>query len=476
MNKQTSIVPSYKRNTGPVTRAKAATLASHSRIPLPRPALLPDKKQMKGRRTKRMASDENNHTVSNVVVSQNKKRAVLNDVSNVCCENSYRNCTDLVKMQAKACTQQVRSDQFKPKARSNYKDLKFNPATSGFALFHDDANTGKHEVHVSEDLNDHGSSFSSAALDGPIVCTSKREGYTLDVKAILSEDEDSLKCLVIQDIDLDFSNPQTCSLYANDIYANLRASELILRPSSTFMETLQREITQTMRGILIDWLVEVAEEYRLVPDTLYLSVYVIDSFLSKNFIERQRLQLLGIACMLIASKYEEICAPRVEEFCYITDNTYTKEDVLKMEIQVLKYLDFRLSVPTVKTFLRRFLRAAQTSYSVSSLPLGYIANYLSELTLVEYRFLKFLPSVIAASAVFLAIWTLDQPNQPWNSTLEHYTSYKPLDIKSAVLQMHDLQQNSATSALVAVREKYLQEKYEGVATRVSPKLPDSLFF
>lgn len=93
------------------------------------------------------------------------------------------------------------------------------------------------------------------------------------------------------------------------------------------MEAMQKDITPSMRGILIDWLVEVAEEYKLVPDTLYLTVAYIDRFLSCNTVTRQRLQLLGVSCMLIASKYEEICAPQVEEFCYITDNTYRREEV-----------------------------------------------------------------------------------------------------------------------------------------------------
>ncbi|KAL5660785.1 hypothetical protein ACJX0J_027910, partial [Zea mays] len=64
----------------------------------------------------------------------------------------------------------------------------------------------------------------------------------------------------------------------------------------------------------------------LVPDTLYLAVYLVDRFLSRNYIERQRLQLLGITSMLLASKYEEICAPRLEEFCFTTDNIYTKAE------------------------------------------------------------------------------------------------------------------------------------------------------
>jgi len=58
--------------------------------------------------------------------------------------------------------------------------------------------------------------------------------------------------------------------------------------------------------------------------------------------------------MLIASKYEEIYAPQVDEFCYITDNTYRREDVLAMERTVLDALNFELTQPTTKTFLRRY--------------------------------------------------------------------------------------------------------------------------
>ncbi|KAK3010872.1 hypothetical protein RJ639_012090, partial [Escallonia herrerae] len=277
------------------------------------------------------------------------------------------------------------------------------------------------------------------------------------------------------DIDSDHKDPQLCSLYAPDIYSNLRAAELMRRPQSNFMEMVQRDVTQSMRGILVDWLVEVCEEYKLVPDTLYLTVYLIDLFLSEYYIERQKLQLLGITCMLIASKYEEICAPHIEEFCFITDNTYTKEEVLTMESQVLNNLGFRIAAPTAKSFLRRFLRAAQACYKSPSLELEFLANYLAELTLIDYFFLKCIPSIVAASAVFLARWTLDQSGHPWNPTLEHYTRYKANDLKSTVLALQGLQSNTSGCPLNAVRAKYRQDKFKSVAALPSPKLLETLF-
>ncbi|KAJ4834891.1 Cyclin-A2-3, partial [Turnera subulata] len=124
---------------------------------------------------------------------------------------------------------------------------------------------------------------------------------------------------------------------------------------------------------------------------------------------------------------------------------------------------------------RRFLRAAQASYKIPSYELEYLADYLAELTLIEYSFLTFLPSVIAASAVFLARWTLDPKNHPWNSTLEHYTSYVTSDLKAAVLALQDLQLNANGCPLNAIRMKYRQEKFKSVAALSSPKLPETLF-
>ncbi|KAI3823733.1 hypothetical protein L1987_05173 [Smallanthus sonchifolius] len=273
----------------------------------------------------------------------------------------------------------------------------------------------------------------------------------------------------IIDIDSKHKDPRMCSLYAAEIYNNLRVAEVCLavdlpnpsllkwRPSVNYMKTVQRDITQEMRGILIDWLVEVCEEYRLGVETFYLTVTLIDRYLSKMYIEKQRLQLLGITCMLIASKYEDITAPRVEDFCFITDGTYTRKEVLDMEHEVLDALGFHLSVPTVNKFLRRFILAAQSSYKVPVVELEYLAKYLAELTLIEYGFLKFLPSLIAASAVFLAKWTLDQIEHPWNPTLEHYTNYKASELKPTVLAMQDMQLNNGAS-LQAIRQKYRQKQ------------------
>ncbi|KAJ6327503.1 hypothetical protein OIU78_014384 [Salix suchowensis] len=444
---------------GPITRA-AALRASGTMPPL-KASTKQDRKRNLRTNLKRAALDENSTSRPD---NQWKRRAVLRDVANVCCENSYTSCFSATKIQAKVAKQakRVQLDVSKVK-REPYSEV-VSSTTSEKDVPSQPSGTG--EFSTDDPLLPN---LCSIVPFHPHHSPKKAEKCSLSENWKASSDPEFI------DIDSDHKEPQLCSLYAADIYSNLRVAELARRSLPTFMETVQQDITQIMRGILVDWLVEVSEEYKLVPDTLYLTVHLIDWFLSQNYIDRHRLQLLGITCMLIASKYEEICSPHVEEFCFITDNTYTSMEVLRMETQVLNFFGFQIIAPTAKTFLRRFLRAAQASYRNPSYELKYLADYLAELTLVDYSFLKFLPSVIAASSVFLARWTLDRTNHPWSPTLEHYTSYKASDLKTTVLALQGLQLNTSGCPLNAVRMKYRQPKFKSVAALSSPKLLETLF-
>ncbi|KAK6115977.1 hypothetical protein DH2020_008246 [Rehmannia glutinosa] len=260
-------------------------------------------------------------------------------------------------------------------------------------------------------------------------------------------------------------DPQMCGAYVSDIYDYLHNME---KAVVRLLEKIQKDVTSNMRGVLIDWLVEVAEEYKLLSDTLYLTVSYIDRFLSMNAINRHRLQLLGVSSMLIASKYEEISPPHVEDFCYITDNTYTKEEVVKMEADVLKSLRFEMGNPTVKTFLRKFTRIAQDDSEHSSLQLEFLGYYLAELSLLDYVCVKFLPSLVAASVIFLARFTLQPKRHPWSSALQRQMGYKAADLKECVCILHDLQLSKRGGSLVAVRDKYKQHKFKCVSMISSP--------
>ena len=108
-------------------------------------------------------------------------------------------------------------------------------------------------------------------------------------------------------------------------------------PDTEYMNH-QKDINQSMREILIDWLIEVHLKFGLLQETLFLTVNLIDRFLSTTSVNRNKLQLVGVTAMLIASKYEEIYPPIVSDFVYITDNAYTKEEILAMEEHMLMAL------------------------------------------------------------------------------------------------------------------------------------------
>ncbi|VAH03766.1 cyclin-A1-4-like isoform X1 [Triticum dicoccoides] len=281
----------------------------------------------------------------------------------------------------------------------------------------------------------------------------------------------------IFEIETHCKDPELCSTLTCDIYKHLREAETKKRPSPDFLETTQKDIDASMRAVLIDWLVEVTEEYRLVPETLYLTVSYIDRYLSSKEINRDKLQLLGVACLLIAAKYEEICPPQVEELCYITDNTYIKDEVLRMEASILGCLKFEMTAPTGKCFLRRFLHAAQVCHEGPALHLEFLASYITELSLLEYSLLCHVPSLIAASSIFLANFILKPTKNPWqNTTLSYHTQYKPSTLRDCVKVLHRLFCFGLGSNLPAIREKYSQHKYKFVAKKYCPPSIPADFF
>lgn len=263
-----------------------------------------------------------------------------------------------------------------------------------------------------------------------------------------------------------------------EIYNSLRTLEMEenRRPMVDYIEKIQKELTAIMRGVLVDWLVEVAEEYKLLSDTLHLSISCIDRALSIIPVSTSKIQLLGVSSMLIASKYEEISAPSVEEFCLVTDKAYDKAEVVSMEADVLKALNFELGSPTVKTFLRMFTRVACENKKASSLQFEFMSYYLAELSLLEYYCLKFLPSLVAASVVFLARFIIWPDLQPWTLALYKCSQYQSVELKECVLVLHDLYMSRRGGSFQAVREKYRQHEFKHVANLPAPPLlPNNLF-
>lgn len=256
--------------------------------------------------------------------------------------------------------------------------------------------------------------------------------------------------------------------YQEDILLYLREAEKRHRPKPLYMKK-QPDINQSMRTILVDWLVEVCEEYRLQNETLCLAISYIDRFLSFMSVVRAKLQLVGTAAMFIAAKYEEIYPPDVGEFVYITDDTYTKTQVLRMEQLILKVLGFDLSVPTTLVFTSVYGVMNDVPDKVK-----YMCMYLCELSLLDADpYLTYLPSKIAAGALALSRYALDLPI--WSRMLENNVGYRLEELRDIVLDLSKTHARAESMAQQAIQEKFKANKYMQVATIPATELSEETF-
>ncbi|XP_071990525.1 cyclin-A1 [Engystomops pustulosus] len=263
------------------------------------------------------------------------------------------------------------------------------------------------------------------------------------------------------------TDPDVAALaeYIDEIHRYLRQAEVKHRPKPYYMRK-QPDITSAMRTILVDWLAEVREEYKLRNETLFLAINYLDRFLSCMSVLRGKLQLVGTAAILLASKYEEIYPPDVDEFVYITDDTYTKKQLLRMEHLLLKVLAFDLTVPTINQFLLQYIHKHNGGTKAE-----HLAMYVSELTLLhDEHFLKYLPSVTAAAAYGLANYTINKVF--WPETLQAFTGYSLSDLAPCLVDLHRACLSAPHQAQQAIREKYKSPKYMQVSlVTLPPTLP-----
>lgn len=167
-------------------------------------------------------------------------------------------------------------------------------------------------------------------------------------------------------------------------------------PNPHYMEN-QRDLAWKMRGVLMDWLIQVHVRFRLLPETLFLCANLIDRFLSSRIVSLAKLQLVGVTCLFIASKFEEIISPAVSNFLLCADSTYTESEILQAERYILKTLDWNLSYPNPVHYLRRVSKADGYDVKVRTL-----AKYLLEISCLEWRLIAAPPSLMAAASVWFS--------------------------------------------------------------------------
>ena len=248
-------------------------------------------------------------------------------------------------------------------------------------------------------------------------------------------------------------DPQVNNEYLLEMYQNLIQEEKKIKSLFGYMKN-QTDMNEKMRAILIDWIIDVHFKFKLKAETLFLTVWLIDKYLSLKKIKRNKLQLIGVTCMLIACKYEEIYSPEVFDFVYITENSYEKKDIIELEMEILVLLDFNVTVPTSNSFYE--IISSSLSFSTQEFFLG---KYLLELFLLDYRSLKYKASEIANTVCFIIVThrrnnDLTYLNETANEFMYNYTNNEMM-YKDCCRDISFLLEYLDSTQLLSVKKKYL---------------------
>ncbi|RWS13150.1 G2/mitotic-specific cyclin-B-like protein [Dinothrombium tinctorium] len=249
----------------------------------------------------------------------------------------------------------------------------------------------------------------------------------------------------------DVNNVLLTPEYVNDIYEYLRYLESKQTVKQNFL-VIQKEMTARMRSVLIDWIINVHYQFRLLPETLYLGISIMDRFFQKESVNKNKIQLVGVTAFFIASKFEEIYPPDIKDFVVICDQLYHKRDILKMEMVILKALKFELGRPLPLHFLRRNSKAAHADSRIHTM-----AKYLMELTLVEYECAHWKPSLLAAVALYVTLRMIGD-GYTWTPTLEYYSNYSEKQLIPYAAQLCKVILKSEKSKFQTCRKKYSSAK------------------
>lgn len=265
------------------------------------------------------------------------------------------------------------------------------------------------------------------------------------------------------DVDVDNrDDEQQATEYVVDLYKHYKSVEANW-PVEAYIE-FQQDINAKMRAVLVDWLVEVHLKFKMLQPTLYLTVQIIDRYLSSKQIHRKKLQLLGVSALFVACKYEEIYPPEVADFTYITDHAYAAEEVLDMEMKILLELDWKITAPNSHLWIERLCAVSRASSRVK-----HRAEYYSQRTLQEYALLEFKPSLIASAAVHLSLVAEARENRDhrecWPLPCEHLSGYTSLEIYACAkaISFHVNGGVDSKRRLVACKKKFSRHDFAEVS-------------
>lgn len=265
-------------------------------------------------------------------------------------------------------------------------------------------------------------------------------------------------------------NPQLVPEYSDEILSYLLENELINVPDYSKLFEKQEKINERTRGILIDWICYVHHKFSLLPETLFLSLNIIDQYTTLAYIDISQYQLVAIAAMLIASKYEEYYAPEIKDFIVVTKGLFSKDQIIKMEYSILCELKFDILFTSSYKFLEYFYIICSENENKK---LFHLAQYILEISQMDVSVMKYKQSMRAGSALYMARKILKEEigidNDIWNLELKFRTGLSETDLKPCVREMIIFLQIVLKNKSNSFRDKFNTLEFSRVGTIFTQK-------
>lgn len=227
--------------------------------------------------------------------------------------------------------------------------------------------------------------------------------------------------------------------------------------------SVQKGLSDTMRYILIDWLVEVATMKDFTSLCLHLTVECVDRYLRRRLVPRYKLQLLGIACMVICTRFISKEILTIREAVWLTDNTYKYEDLVRVMGEIISALEGKIRIPTVVDYKEVLLTLVPVAPRTQ-----HLCSFLCELTLLHTSLSVYAPARLASAALLLAR-LMHGHTQPWTTQLWDLTGFSYSDLTPCVLSLHkkcfhdDAPKDYRQVSLTAVKQRFEDKCYEEIS-------------
>ncbi|XP_053328155.1 cyclin-F [Spea bombifrons] len=248
---------------------------------------------------------------------------------------------------------------------------------------------------------------------------------------------------------------------ASEMVSQVFQSSLPINKAGIF--TKQKGMNDTMRYILIDWLVEVATMKDFSSLCLHMTVGLVDRYLKLRCVPRAKLQLVGIACMVICTRFISKEILTIREAVWLTDNTYKYEDLVRMMGEIISALEGKIRIPTVVDYKDVLAHIAPLDRSTS-----HLCSYISELSLLYTELSVYSPAQLAAGALLLAR-ILHKQALPWPAQLAESTGFTLEHLTPCVLLLHkkcfhdDAPKDHRQVSLTAVKQRFQDELYDQIS-------------